>query len=179
MHSRDVLCAQTPYALVARQRDAKPPKPVRQPWLASPWLPPGPPPGADRTLAVAHGHLCGTKPLRAPRLDKECPTRGLSTALDDPSCVDLQEMPINHGKESLKLAARVIRCPTIYQLGEDPQEMGIHHFAPNVAGIRPPVLGAVQRRRPADVDPWLIPDRWDDQPWPAVCVGRLRELQGA
>jgi len=29
------------------------------------------------------------------------------------------------------------------------------------------------------VDPWLIPDRWDDQPWPAVYLGRLWELQSA
>ena len=85
-------------------------------------------------------------------------------------------MPIDHGNEGLKLAARVIRSPTIHQLREDPQQMGIQDFAPNVASIRPPVLRAVQRRRPADVDPGLIPDRRDDQPWPAVCVGRLREL---
>ena len=88
-------------------------------------------------------------------------------------------MPVDHGNEGLKLAARVIRCPAIDQLGDDPSEMGIHDFAPNVAGIRPPVLGAVQRRRPAHVDPRLIPDRRDDQPWPSVWLGRLRELPGA
>jgi len=149
------------------------------PCLACPRLPPGPPPGADRTPAGSRRLLCGTKPLCAPRLDKEGPTRGLGTPLDDPSRCDLEEMPVDHGNEGLKLAARVIRCPTIYQLGEDPQEMGIHDFAPNVSGIRPPVLRAVQRRRPADVDPWLIPNRRNDQQWPAVCPGRLWELQGA
>src|SRR5947199_3831664 len=49
-----------------------------------------------------------------------------------------QEMPIDHGNERLKLAARATRGPPIDQLGADPQEMGIQHFAPNVAGIRPP-----------------------------------------
>jgi len=88
-------------------------------------------------------------------------------------------MPVDHGNEGLKLAAWVIRGSTIDQLGEDPHQMGINDFAPNGAGIRPPVLRAVQRRRPADVDPWLIPDRWDDQPRPFVCLGRLRELQRA
>jgi hypothetical protein len=72
-------------------------------------------------------------------------------------------MPVDHGKKGLKLAAGVIYCPMIYQLGEDPHKMGINDFAPNVAGIRPPVFWGVQRRRPADVDPWLIPDRRDDQ----------------
>jgi len=99
--------------------------------------------------------------------------------LDDAPRCDLEEMPVDHGNEGLKLAARVIRSPTIHQLGEDPYQMSIQDFAPNVAGIRPPVLWAVQWRRPADVDPWLIPDRRDDQPWPAVWLGRLRELQGA
>jgi hypothetical protein len=72
----------------------------------------------------------------------------------------------------------MIRGPTIHQLGEDPQEMGIQDFAPNVAGIRPPVLCAVQRRRPGEVDPRLIPDCGDNQPWASVCLRRLRELQG-
>jgi len=142
-------------------------------------LPPGPPSGADRTPACSRGILRRTKPLRAPCLDKERPTGGLGTALDDTLGADLEEMPVDHGNEGLKLAARVLRCPAIDQLGDDPPEMGIHDFAPHVAGIRPPVLGAVQRRRPAHVDPRLIPDRRDDQPWPAVCLGRLRELPGA
>jgi hypothetical protein len=92
---------------------------------------------------------------------------------------DVEEMPIDHGNEGLKLTAGVIRGPTIHQLGTDPQEMGIQDFAPHSAGIRPPVLRAVQRRGPADVDPGLIPDRRDDQPWPAVWLGRLRELHCA
>jgi hypothetical protein len=57
--------------------------------------------------------------------------------------------------------------------------MGIQDFAPNIAGIRPPVLWGVQRRWPVEVDPGLIPDRWDDQPWPAVGLGRLWELHHA
>src|SRR5215831_2214539 len=141
------------------------------PWLTRPWLPPDPPPpapGADRTPAVSRRLLHRTKPLRAPRLDKERPTRGLGTPLDDAPRCDLEEMPVDHGNESLKLVARVIRSPTIHQLGEDAHQMGIQDFAPNVPSIRPPVLRAVQRRRPADVYPWLIPDRRDDQPWPAV-----------
>ena len=161
------------------QRVAKPPWPANVPEIALPVLPPGPPPGADRTPAVSRGLLRGTKPLRASGLDKARPTRGLGTALDDALGADLEEMPVDHGNEGLKLAARMIRGPTIHQLGADPQEMGIQDFAPNVAGIRPLVLWAVQRGRPADVDPWLVPDRRDDQPWPAVCLGRLRELQGA
>ena len=92
---------------------------------------------------------------------------------------DVEEMPIDHGNEGLKLVARVVRGPTIHQLGADPQEMGIQDFAPNSAGIRPPVLRAVQRRRPADVDPGLIPDCRDNQPWSTVCLGRLRELHRA
>ena len=88
-------------------------------------------------------------------------------------------MPVDHGNEGLKLAARVIRAPTLHALGADPPEMGIQDVASNVPSIRPPVLRAVQRRWPAEVDPGLIPDRWDDQPWPAVGVRRLRELQGA
>ena len=142
-------------------------------------LPPSPPAGADRTPAFSRRLCRGTKPLRAPRLDKERPTRDLGTALHDALCSDLEEMPVDHGNEGLKLTARVIHCPMIHQLGQDPHKMGINDFAPNVAGIRPPVLWAVQRRRPADVDPWLIPDRWDDQPWPAVYLGRLWELQSA
>jgi hypothetical protein len=78
--------------------------------------------------------------LRAPRRDKERLTRGLGTALDDPLHGDVEEMPVDHGNEGLKLAARILRSPTIPQLGVDPQEMGIQNFAPNVAGIRPPVL---------------------------------------
>jgi len=116
--------------------------------------------------------------LRAPRLHKECLTRGLGTALDDPMHGDVEEMPIDHGQEGRKLAAGVIRGPAIHQLGMDPQEMGIEDVAPNSAGIRPPVLRAVQRHRPADVDAGLIPDRRDDQPWPTVCVRRPRELHG-
>ena len=99
--------------------------------------------------------------------------------MDDPVRGDLEEMPVDHGNEGLKLAARAIRAPTLHELGADPPQMGIQDFAPNMPGIRPPVLRAVQRRRPADVDPGLIPDRWDNQPWPAGCVRRLRELQGA
>ncbi len=38
---------------------------------------------------------------------------------------DVEEMPIDHGNEGLKLAAGVIRGLTIHQLGTDPQEMGI------------------------------------------------------
>jgi len=143
------------------------------------WLPPSLPPGADRTSTVSPKILRGTKPLRAPRLDKERPTRGLGTSLDDPARGNLEELPVDHGNEGLKLAARVIRAPMLHELGADPPEMGIQDFAPNMPGIRPPVLGAVQRRRPADVDPGLIPDRRDNEPWPAVCAGPLRELQGA
>ena len=92
---------------------------------------------------------------------------------------DVEEMPIDHGNEGLKLAARVLRGPMLHQLGADPQEMGIQDVAPNMSRIRPPILGALQRRWPADMDPGLIPDRRDDQPWPAVWLGRLRELHRA
>jgi hypothetical protein len=87
-------------------------------------------------------------------------------------------MPVDHGNEGLKVAAGVIPVPTIDQLGEDPQEMGIQHFTANSASIRPPVLGAVQRRRPADGDPRLIPDRGDNQLRTAVWLRWLRELHG-
>src|SRR5712691_5270083 len=86
----------------------------------------GPPPGAHRTAAFSRGIRRGTKPLRAPRLDKERPTRDPGTALHDPPRTDLEEMPVDHGNEGLKLVPRVLCCPTIHQLGEDPQEMGIH-----------------------------------------------------
>jgi hypothetical protein len=91
-------------------------------WLARLWLPPAPPPApsADRTRAVMRGLLWGTKPLRAPRRDKERSTRGVGTALDAPARGDLEEMPIDHGNEGLKLATRMLRCPTIHQLGADP-----------------------------------------------------------
>jgi hypothetical protein len=91
----------------------------------------------------------------------------------------MEEMPVDHGQEGLKLAARVIHGPSIHQLRTDPQQMGIQNLAPDDAGIRAPVLWAVQWGGPADVDPGLIPDRRDNQPWPAVCVRRLRELHGA
>jgi hypothetical protein len=91
----------------------------------------------------------------------------------------MEEMPVDHGQEGLKLAARVIHGPPIHQLRTDPQQMGIQNLAPDDAGIRAPVLRAVQRRRAVDVDPGLIPDRWDDQPWPAVGLGRLWELHRA
>src|SRR5262249_29808887 len=123
----------------------------------------GPTPGADRAPAVASGILRGTKPLRAPRRDKERPTRGLGTELDDPLRGDVEEMPVDHGNEGLKLAAKVLLCPTLHQLGVEPHKMGIQDFASNVAGIRPPVLWGMQWRRPGDVDPWLIPDCRDDQ----------------
>ena len=161
------------------QRAAKPPWPASVPEIALPVLPPGPPPGADRTPAVSRGLLRGTKPLRASCLDKERPTRGLGTALDDALGADLEEMPVDHGNEGLKLAARVIRGPTIHQLGEDPQEMGINDFAPNVPGIRPPVVRVVQRRWPADNDARLIPHRRDDQRGPISPLGRLRDLHGS
>ena len=140
---------------------------------------PGPTPGADRAPAVARGILRGTKPLRAPRRDKERSTRGLGTALDDPLRGDVEEMPVDYGNEGLKLVAKVLRCPTLHQLGVEPHQMGIQDFAPNIAGIRPPVLWGVQRRWPVEVDPGLIPDRWDDQPWPALWLGRPWELQHA
>jgi hypothetical protein len=73
--------------------------------------------------------------LRAPRLDKERPTRDLGTALDDPMRGDVEEMPIDHRKEGLKLAAGAIRGPLIYQLGADPQEMGIQDFTPYSPGV--------------------------------------------
>jgi hypothetical protein len=128
---------------------------------------------------VARRRLWGTKPLRASRRHKKRPTRRLGTALDDPLCSDLEEMPVDHGQEGLKLAAGVIRGPPIHQLRTDPQQMGIQDLAPNISGIRPPVLWSVQRRWPVEVDPELIPDRWDDQPWPAVGLGRLWELHHA
>ena len=87
-------------------------------------------------------------------------------------------MPVDHGQEGLKLAAGLIRGPPIHQLRTDPQEMGIQNLAPDGASIRAPVLQAVQRCGPADVDPGLIPDGWDDQPRPPVGVGGLRELHG-
>jgi hypothetical protein len=142
------------------------------------WLPPSPPPGAHRTRAVARRRFRGTKPLRAPRRHKERATRGLGTALDDPLGGDVEEMPVDHGNEGLKVAAWVIPVPTIDQLGADPQEMGIQHFTAYGAGIRPPVLETVQRRRPADEDPRLIPDRGDNQLRAAVWLRWLRELHG-
>ena len=76
--------------------------------------------GADRTLTVSRRLLRGTKPLRAPCLDKERPTRGLGTPLDDPARGDLEEMPVDHGNEGLKLAARVIRAPRSTNWGRIP-----------------------------------------------------------
>src|SRR5262249_42926740 len=142
-------------------------------------LTPGPPPGAHRTAAFAPGIRRGTKPLRTPRLDKERPTRDLGTALDDPPRTDLEEMPVDHGNEGLKRVPRSLCAPTLHQVGEDPQEMGINDSAPNVPGIGPPLLRAVQRRRPADDDPRLIPDRRDDERRPAGQLRRLRDLPGA
>ena len=43
-------------------------------------------------------------------------------------------MPVDHGQEGLKLAARLIRGP-IHQLRTDPQQMGIQDLAPDGAGI--------------------------------------------
>jgi hypothetical protein len=91
----------------------------------------------------------------------------------------VEEMPVDDGQEGLKLTAGVIRAPLIHQLRTDPQQMGIQDLAPDGTGIRPPVLEAVQRQGPADVDPGLIPDRREDQPWPAVCVRGLREVHRA
>ena len=87
-------------------------------------------------------------------------------------------MPVDHDNEGLKVAAGVIPVPAIDQLGADPEEMGIHHFPAHGAGIRPPVLGAVQRRRPADGDPRLIPDRGDNELGAAVGLRWLRKLHG-
>ena len=81
----------------------------------------------------------------APRRDKERPTRDLGTTLDDPLRGNVEEMPVDYGNEGLKLATRVLRCPTIHQLRVDPHKMGIQDFAPNVAGICPPVLCGMQR----------------------------------
>ena len=52
-------------------------------------------------------------------------------------------MPVDHGQEGLKLAARLIRGPPLHQLWLDPQQMGIQNLAPDGAGIRTPVLRAV------------------------------------
>jgi hypothetical protein len=58
--------------------------------------------------------------LCAPRRHKERPTGDLGTALDDPMCGDLEEMPVDHDQEGLKLPAGVIRGPPIHQLGAEP-----------------------------------------------------------
>ena len=42
------------------------------------------------------------------------PDTRLGTPLDDPARGDLEEMPADHGNEGLKLAARVIRAPTLH-----------------------------------------------------------------
>src|SRR5262249_14724850 len=86
-------------------RVAQPPEPAGLSGLARPGLPSDPAPGADRTPAVAHGRLWGTKPLCASRRHKERLTRRLGTALDGPLRSDLEEMPVDHGQEGLKLAA--------------------------------------------------------------------------
>lgn len=69
----------------------------------------------------------------------------------------MEQMPVNHGKEGLKVAAGLLAAPALDQLGMDPAEMGIQHVAADGPGICPPVLGAVQRRRPVEGHPWLIP----------------------
>ena len=157
-----------PPTLGARWRAmfAQPPAPLA--WLARLGRPPAPPPvpGADGAPTGPRGRFWGTKPLGTSRRHKERLTRDFGTALDSPLRGDLEEMPVDHGQEGLKLAARLIRGPPIHQLRTDPQQMRIQDLAPDGAGIRPPVLRGVQRGGPADVDPGLIPDSRDDQPWP-------------
>ena len=70
---------------------------------------------------------------------------------------DVEQMPVDDGKEGLKVAAGLLPAPTLDQLGMDSAEMGIQHVTADGPGIGPPVLGAAQRRRPVEGHPWLIP----------------------
>ena len=58
---------------------------------------------------------------------------------------DVEQMPIDHSKEGLKVAARLLPAPALDELGMDPAEMGIQHVPADGPGICPPVLGAAQR----------------------------------
>ena len=57
----------------------------------------------------------------------------------------MEQMPVDHGKEGLKVAAGLLPAPTLDQLGMDSAEMGIQHVTADGPGIGPPVLGAAQR----------------------------------
>jgi hypothetical protein len=85
---------------------------------------------------------------------------------------DVEQMPVYHGKEGLKVAAGLLSAPALDQLGMDPMEMGIQHVTAYGPGIRPPVFAAVQRRRPVEGHPWLIPHRRKHQ------LGAARGLRG-
>ena len=77
-------------------------------------------PGADGTPTGPRGRLWGTKPLCTSRRHKERLTRDFGTALDGPLRGELEEMPVDHGQEGLKLAARLIRGPPSTSCGRTP-----------------------------------------------------------
>ena len=49
---------------------------------------------------------------------------------------EVEEMPIDHGNEGLKLVAGAIRGPPIHQLGPDAQQVGIQVFEPSNITVR-------------------------------------------
>ena len=91
---------------------------------------------------------------------------------------EVEQMPVDHGKEGLKVAAGLLPAPALDELGMEPVEMGIQHVTADGPGIRPPVLGAVQRRRPVEGHPRLIPHGGQHQLGAALGLRRLRELHG-
>ena len=90
----------------------------------------------------------------------------------------MEQMPVDHGKEGLKVAAGLLPAPTLDKLGMDPAEMGIQHVTAYGPGICPPVLGAAQRRRPVEGHPRLIPHRRKHQLGAALGLRGLREQHG-
>jgi hypothetical protein len=58
---------------------------------------------------------------------------------------EVEQMPVDHGKEGLKVAAGLLPALALDELGMEPVEMGIQHVTADGPGIRPPVLRAVQR----------------------------------
>lgn len=90
----------------------------------------------------------------------------------------MEQMPVDHGKEGLKVAAGLLSAPALDELGMDPAEMGIQYVPADGPGIRPPVLGAVQRRRPVEGHPRLIPHGGQHELGATLGLRGLWELHG-
>ena len=131
-----------------------------------------------RASADPRWRLCGTKPLRPPCRDEAGLTRRLGTPLHDAMDADVEQMPVDHGNQGLKVVAGLLTAPTLDELGMDPAEMGIQHVPAYGPGKCPPVLGAVQRRRPVEGHPRLIPHRRKHELGAALGLRGLWELHG-